>query len=115
MLYQLIVRESPVGQFTAHVMGLPEIRTVAATEEEAIARARTALAEWVKSARWVLIDLPVPARQRSVIDSSTAVDSNDPMEHEYLRELEQMRAEDRERTLRELDRECSNSSSTPIT
>jgi hypothetical protein len=43
------------------------------------------------------------------------MDPNDPIEQEYLRELERNRREDRERTLRELDQECSDSSSTPTT
>ena len=42
-------------------------------------------------------------------------DPNDPNEKAYLEELARLRQEDLERTLRELDQECSNSSSTPTT
>ena len=42
-------------------------------------------------------------------------DPNDPDEQAYLEELKRLRQQDLERTLRELDEECSSSSSTPTT
>ena len=42
-------------------------------------------------------------------------DPNDPNERAYLDALARDRREDLEKTLLELDKECSNSSSTPIT
>jgi len=42
-------------------------------------------------------------------------DPNDPHEQAYLKELARLRAEDLDRTIRESDQPCSNSSSTPST
>jgi hypothetical protein len=42
-------------------------------------------------------------------------DPNDPLEKEFVEELARIKREDLERTLREDELECSNSSSTPTT
>ena len=42
-------------------------------------------------------------------------DPNDELEKEFQEELARLKREDLERTLREYDQECSNSSSTPTT
>jgi hypothetical protein len=43
------------------------------------------------------------------------LDPNDPLEKEFMDELARLKREDLERTLREDDQECPNSSSTPTT
>ena len=43
------------------------------------------------------------------------LDPNDPMEIEFMEEMARLKREDLERTLREYDQECPNSSSTPTT
>ena len=114
MQFLFIVRPEPPGQFTARVMGFSEIREVAPTEQEAIQRARAALAEWLAAARWVPVDVPAP-QTWSPTASAGFADPNDPLEQDYLRDLERFREEDRERTFREYDEECSDSSSTQTT
>jgi hypothetical protein len=42
-------------------------------------------------------------------------DPNDPAEIEFMEEMARLKREDLERTLREYDQECPNSSSTPTT
>ena len=43
------------------------------------------------------------------------LDPNDPAEIEFMEEMARLKREDLERTLREYDQECPNSSSTPTT
>ena len=42
-------------------------------------------------------------------------DPNDPLEQEFVAEMARLRREDYERTIREDEQECSNSSLTPTT
>ena len=98
------------GQFTAQLVGLPELAATAATREEAIQQVRKRLAEYLASGRLVLVGAPHPLMQWS-----GHADPNDPLEKEFLEELERLRREDLEQTLRENEQECSNSSSTPTT
>lgn len=114
MQFLFVVRPEPPGQYTARVMGFSEIRGVAPTEQEAVERARSALTEWLKTAQWVPVEVPAPQSWAGG-NGPGGVDPNDPLEHEYLRDLERFRQEDRERTFREYDQECSDSSSTPTT
>jgi hypothetical protein len=111
----VVVRPEPAGQYTARVVGLPEIRATAATEPGAIEQVRRVLAEWLASARWVLVEVPVPPAGQPSPEAAGHFNPEDPLEQEYLAELARFRQEDLERTLREYDPECSSSSSTPTT
>lgn len=102
----------PPGQFTAEVVGLPELRACAATREEAIQVVRARLAEWLASGQLALIEVPPT---NPLLQWSGHVGPNDPLQKEFLEDLERFRREDLERTLREDDQECSSSSSTPTT
>ncbi len=109
----IVVREEPPGQFTARVVGLPELQATAATRDEALQQLRSTLAEWITSGQLVSIDVP---RENPLLRWFGHADPNDPSEQAYLEELARLKAEDSERTLREYeqeDQQCSGSSSTP--
>ena|ERR1051326_1070946 len=110
--YLVLVRPSAEGQFTAQVVGIPELTAAAANREEAIHAVRLMLESWLASGHLVPIDLP---RDASFWAGFGHADPNDPSEQEYLAELARARQEDLERTLREYDQECSDTSSTPTT
>ena len=57
-------------------------------------------------------DVPCP---NPLLHFSGHIDANDPMEKEFMEELARIRRDDLEKTLREDDQECPNSSSTPTT
>ena len=108
----VVVRPEPPGQFTAQVVGLPELRATAATKEEALQQVRIVLSEWLTSGQLVSIAVP---RENPLLRFPEHLDPTDPLEQEFLQELARLHREDLERTLREYDQECSNSSSTPTT
>ena len=113
-MYQLIVvRPEPPGQFTAQVVGIPDIRAVAPNEQDAISQARQMLNNWFATAQWVEVEVPTPTQGNPLLNYAGHKDPNDPLEQEYVRELERMRQEDRERAEREYEQECRNSSSIP--
>jgi predicted RNase H-like HicB family nuclease len=105
------IRPEPPGQFTARAVGLPDVCATAATREEALARLDGMLHAMVSSGTLVALELPI--EKPPIV--SPGWNPNDPEMLEFLEILEQQSKEDLEQTLRELDQECSNSSSTPIT
>jgi predicted RNase H-like HicB family nuclease len=106
--YHLVaVRPEPPGQYTAQVLSLPAICATAATEEEAIAQVRRVLAEWLATARWVQIDVPVPTAGHPLLKFAGHA-KEDPDFEEYLEEIRRYRQEVDER-------EWPHSSSTPTT
>ena len=108
----VVVRPEPPGQYTAQVVGLPEIRSTAATRELAIAQAGSILSDWLALGKLVPIDVPCP---NPLLSFPGHLDPNDPVEREFQDELRRLHQEDLDRTLREYDQECPNSSSTPTT
>ena len=108
----VVVRPEPPGQFTARAAGLVDIFATAPTKEEALDRLRGILKDLLASGQLLAIEVPCP---NPLLPWSGRADPNDPNEKAYLEELARLRQEDLERTLRELDQECSNSSSTPTT
>jgi hypothetical protein len=107
LMYHLVsVRPEPEGRFTAQPLGVPEIRVVAASAEQAVAQVQRALKEWVGSLYWVPVELPHP--QRCPVHEGAGHAKNDPDFETYLEEIRRYR--------QEVDKgECSASSSTPIT
>ena len=108
----VVARPEPSGQFTAQVVGLPELAATAATREEAIEQVRALLLDWVATGRLVSVEVPIT---NPLLGFKGFIDPNDPLEQEFMENLARYRREDLERTLREYDEECSNSSSTPTT
>jgi hypothetical protein len=111
----LLLRLSQEGEgYTAQVVGIPELRAVGATRDEAVEAARQAVGRWFDDGR--LVALWAPARPRR--PKPAGWERDDPLEQEFLQELARSRQEDLERTLEEYEREdrgCSVSSSTPTT
>lgn len=102
--HPVIVRPEPEGQFTAQPLGVPEIRVVAASAEQAVAEAQRALKEWAGALYWVPVELP----HSQLVHEGAGHAKNDPDVDVYLEEIRRYR--------QEVDaRECSASSSTPIT
>lgn len=110
--HYVVVRLEPRGQFTAQLVGLPELRATAATREESLRQVRAMLSEWLASGQLVSIEVPC---MNPLLSFSGHLDPNDALEQEFVEELARLRQEDLERTLREDDQKCSSSSSTPTT
>jgi hypothetical protein len=109
------VHAEPPGQFTAQVVGLPEVRATAMTREQAINQVLARLSEMLASGDLVCLELPTNG---SRLWLPPPIDPNSPVEQEYLEELARMRQEDLEQTLRQYeleDQQCPGSSSTPTT
>lgn len=94
--YLVLVRAAPVGQFTAQVVGLPEIFATAGNREDALTQVRTLLKAWLDCGQLVLVELP---REPSLLRWFGHADPQDPLELEYLAELAKARQEDLECTL----------------
>ena len=88
----------PSGQFTAQVVGLPELRATAPTREAAIEQVRDMLRDWVATDQLVSIEVPVA---NPLLHFTGHIDRDDPIEQEFLKHLARFRQEDREQTLRE--------------
>jgi hypothetical protein len=103
--------QDAMGQFTAQIVGLPDLRATANSPEEAVQGVRKLVAEAVVSGRLAQISVPLPL-------SSTSIPEDDALEREFLDILSRARQEDLEQTLREYEREdqgCPTTSSTPTT
>ncbi len=108
----IIVQPQSNGQVTIQVAGVPELQASAPTKEEAVQKLRALLEQWLASGQLMEIDLP---GDNPLLKWAGHIDPNDPGEQIYLEELARLKREDLERTLREYEQECSDSSSTPTT
>ncbi len=106
----IVARAEPSGQFSARVLGLPELCALATTRDEAIDQVRAMLNDWFASGQLVPIDVPGP---NPLLAFPGHLDPNDPLETEFVEELARQRREDIEQTLQE--DACPSSSSTPTT
>lgn len=105
MMYHLvIVRPEPAGQFTAQPLGVPELRVVAASAQEAVEQVQRALKDWIGSLYWVPVELPNP--KSHPVHEGAGHAKEDPDFETYLKEIQRYRQEVDER-------ECSLSASTP--
>ena len=105
---QLVRIHQPApGTYIAEVVGLPEVRATAASSQHAVEEVLARLEQWLSTGQLVQVEVRPPA--------PTPRDPNDPLEQEFLEDLERNRREDLERTLKEYDPQCSSSSSTPTT
>ncbi|MHB1422953.1 MAG: type II toxin-antitoxin system HicB family antitoxin [Gemmataceae bacterium] len=92
LYHWVVVRPEPSGQFTAQVMGLPEVRATAASRSEALQQIGAVLAQWIASGN--LTPLAVP--RGDLPRDWPGHDPADPMEQEFLADLERFRREDLE-------------------
>jgi hypothetical protein len=111
MQYLIRVRPEPAGQFTAEAVGIPEARATATTGDLAIQQVKIMLNEWLASGE--LVEVEVSGENSLLKWIGWAKD--DPLYQDYLDELARLKKEDLEQTLREYEKECSDSSSTPTT
>ena len=101
--------QEPDGQFTARLLGEPDLYATAATAEEAVEQLRARLQEEVNWGRLLAIELP---RQNPVLERFGSA-RDDPTFHEYLEEIRKFREEVDRREGRFLDSdECSDTRQT---
>lgn len=93
MHFPLIVRTDAADQFVAQPLGIPELRTVAKTEAEAIEQASHALTHWFASAKVVQVAIPVTTTGNPWVDAFGR-SAADPDFETYLEELTHARAAD---------------------
>jgi hypothetical protein len=106
----VLVRAEPTGQYTARALGFSEISVTAPSKDDALRQVEVMLHDLLSASELVRIDV----RPRgSLLQWSGRANPDDPNEKAYLDELARYRREDLARTLRELDDECSDTSSTP--
>lgn len=109
----IVVRAEPAGQFTAQLLGLPELSATAASREEAIEQIRGRILESIALGQLVPLEIP---KEHPLVRFHGWADPNDPEEKLFLEELARLKAEDLERTMHEYaeeDQRCSDTSSTP--
>jgi hypothetical protein len=97
------IRPEPAGQFTASVVGLPELHATATTREDALRRLGDLLGDCLASGQLAAVTVPSPTL--TVMKGFGHASPDDPEEQVYLEELARNRQVDLERTLREYDQE----------
>jgi hypothetical protein len=106
------VLQEPDGQFTARLLGEPDLSTTAGTPEEAVERLQARLQEEVNMGRLFAIELP----PRNPVMQWAGHAKDDPEWEEYLEEIRKFREEVDRREGRYLGAdECSDTSLTPTT
>jgi hypothetical protein len=87
----IVVRPEPAGQFTAQLLGLPELRATAASREDALQQIRAMLEQWLASGQLT----PLVMSAANALRNWPGHDPADPLEQEFLADLERFRQEDR--------------------
>src|ERR1700752_2317802 len=91
----LVGKAEASGQFTAQVVGVPELHATAATRTEAVEKVRAMLSDWLASGRLMVIDVPCP---NPLLHFPAHLDPNDPLEQEFVEELARRRRDDLDQT-----------------
>ena len=106
------IREEPDGQFTAELLGAPDIQATAATREAAIEQVHSLLQYQVNMGSIAAIETP---RRHPLMDRAGWA-KDDPDFDDFLEEIRKFREEDDRREGRVWEtEECSDISSTPTT
>ena len=106
------VIQEPDGQFTARLLGEPDLYATATTAEEAVEQLRARLQEEVNWGRLFAIELP----RRNPLMERFGYAKDDPEFEEYLEEIRKFREEEDRREGRYFGPdECSDTSLTPTT
>lgn len=87
----VIVRPEGPDGFSASAVGVPEVRAVAATEDEAVRTVSRSLTQWLTSARLVRIEVPVGSSGNAWLDTFGR-SAGDPDFEEFLEEVRRARA-----------------------
>ena len=93
MRYPVFVRSESLTTFVAEPLGIPELKTVASTEREAVERVEVALAKWFASGKLVQVSVPGKTSGNPWIDGFGR-SADDPDFDEFLREIENAREAD---------------------
>jgi len=93
MHYPVIVRTESPDQYAAQPLGIPELKVVAPTEAEAIARVSQALDQWLSSAKIVQVAVPTAVKGNPWLDAFGR-SADDPDFDEFLEELQRIRSTD---------------------
>lgn len=91
MRYPVIVELKSENEFVAEPLGKPELRAVASTEAEALAKVERALEEWLRSAKLVQVTISARASGNPWLDSFGR-SADDPDFDEYLEEIGRARS-----------------------
>jgi len=106
------VSPEPAGQFTAQLLGLPELRATATTREEAVEQLRWLLREQVHAGLLLSVEIP----RENPLMSMFGFGKDDPDFEGYLEEIRRFREEmDRQGEQGSETGECSDICSTPTT
>jgi len=84
----VIVRPEGGNRFVACPLGLPQLQTTAASEQEAVEQVKQKLDQWMNGARIVEVDLPTGNPWLDFAGSS----ADDPDWEEYQAEIKRYRA-----------------------
>jgi hypothetical protein len=98
----VLVRSEPAGQFTACLVGLPELRATATTRGEAVQQVSTLLQQWLASGQLETVSVALTSPPMEWFGHTNP---NDADERAYLEELARARQEDLKRTLGEYEQE----------
>ena len=88
----VIVRPEAPDHYVAQSLAIPEVRAVAATEEEAIAEVRDSLARRLAAGKLVRIDVGLPNGDNPWLEAFGR-SANDPDFDEYLQEIQHGRGD----------------------
>ncbi len=91
MRYPVIVESKSENEFVAEPLGKPELRAVAKSEAEALAKVEDALEEWLKSAKLVQLEISVGGMGNLWIDGFGR-SADDPDFEEFLEEIGRSRS-----------------------
>lgn len=90
MEYQVIVRAEAADQFTAQPVGIPELKVVASTEDEALHQVSLSLTHWLASAKLVTVEVSFPDARNPWLDTFGR-SADDPDFDEFVEAMEQAR------------------------
>jgi predicted RNase H-like HicB family nuclease len=97
MQYQVFIQNPADRQFTASVVGLPNVQSNGTTEEEAIASLKELLMAQFKSGKLVTIDMDVSSEgstnQTDPWLNNIGIFQDDPTFDDFLSEVETYRSE----------------------
>lgn len=91
MRYPVIVESKSESEFVAEPIGKPELRAVAKSEAEALAKVENALEEWLRSAKLVQLEVAVGGVGNPWTDSFGR-SADDPDFEEFLEEIGRSRS-----------------------
>jgi hypothetical protein len=93
MRYPVFVRSESSTSFIAEPLGIPELKTVASTERDALKQVEAALARWFAVGKLVHVSVPSETSGNPWIDGFGR-SADDPDFDEFLEEVENARAAD---------------------